>query len=79
MKDKDQRLEREGDQTKERMHSLLKSAVATVVILASIKTLQGANSGNMMLSLAWPILLFPLFSAFRELCELLARCTGELH
>lgn len=58
---------------------ILRSAVAVIVIIISMTVLIGANKGNMVLSLVWPILLLPLLSASKELCTLLTRFVRTSH
>ncbi len=68
-----QKLGNKESQKEGKIGFVLKFACAVIVIIVSLTMLMGANEGNMMLSLAWPILLLPLLNASKELCVLLTR------
>jgi uncharacterized protein YqhQ len=73
MNSKYQKLENNKPQSDGRMNFILKSTIALMVIILSMFVLWDVNKGNMVLSLAWPILLLPFLSASKELCVLLTR------
>ncbi len=78
MNDEKKELENSGSQKLEVSEFAVKSAAAALVLLVSIALIAGARSGNMALSLVWPILLLPLLSALKALCGLLCQLIRAL-
>jgi hypothetical protein len=74
-----QKLGIKESQKEGKIDFVLKFACSVIVIIVSLTMLVGANEGNMLLSLAWPILLLPLLSASKELCVLLSRFIQMSH
>ena len=79
MNNKCQKLGNKETQRDGRMNFILKSTAALMVIIVSMFVLWDVNKGNMVLSLAWPILLLPFLSASKELCILLTRLVRGSH
>jgi hypothetical protein len=79
MNSKCQKSGNNGPQREGRMNFILKSTIAVMVIIVSLFVLLDLNKGNMVISLAWPILLLPFLSASKELCILLTRLVRGSH